>query len=141
LIKLSCNYLITDLQGLLKGGSVADDKFLITPEHFAEFVDLIHQGQISSKIAKMVLQEMFDKGSDPSDVIEKQGLTQISDEGELGKIIDEVIKANLKVVEDYQAGKATSLQFLVGQVMQKTKGKANPPAVQKLLKEMLTKRK
>ena len=141
LIKLSCNYLISDLQGLLKGDSVASNKFLITAENFAEFIDLIYHGEISSKIAKMVLEEMFRTGGDPSNIIEEKGLIQISDEGEINKVINEVIKANPKVVEDYKAGKQTALQFLVGQVMARTKGKANPQSANKLLQETLTKAK
>ncbi len=141
MIRLSCNYLISDLQGLLKGELISDAKFLITPEDFAEFIDLIYQGKISSKIAKMVLEEMFRTGGDPSNIIEEKGLVQISDEGEIEKVIGEVIKANPKVVEDYKAGKETALQFLVGQVMAKTKGKANPQSANKLLKESLTKSK
>lgn len=141
LIKLSCNYLISDLQGLLGGASIASSEFLITAENFAEFIDLIYHGQISSKIAKMVLEEMFKTGGDPSNIIEEKGLIQISDEGEIEKVIDEVIKANLKVVDDYKSGKEASLQFLVGQVMQKTKGKANPQSVNKLLKKLLTETK
>jgi aspartyl-tRNA(Asn)/glutamyl-tRNA(Gln) amidotransferase subunit B len=141
LIKLASNYLISDLLGLLKGNSVNSEKFLITAENFSEFITLIYEGKISSKIAKMVLEEMFKTGGDPSNIIEEKGLAQITDESEIEKIIKEVITENPKVIEDYKKGKETALQFLVGQVMVKTKGKANPQSVNKLLKGILTKTK
>jgi aspartyl-tRNA(Asn)/glutamyl-tRNA(Gln) amidotransferase subunit B len=139
LIKLASNYLISDLQGLLKGGSVKEEKFFITAENFSEFISLINDGKISSKIAKIVLEEMFKTGGDPSNIIEEKGLAQISDEAEIGKIIKEVIDGNQKVVEDFKNGKETALQFLVGQVMAGSKGKANPQIVRDLLKKELAK--
>jgi len=141
LIKLASNYLISDLQGLLKGQSIAVKNFLITPENFAEFITLIYDGKISSKIAKMVLLDMFKNGADPSNIIEEKGLTQIIDETEIEKIIEEVINNNPKPIEDYKSGKETAFQFLVGQIMAKSKGKANPQIVNKFLKEILTRLK
>ncbi len=157
LIKLASNYIITDLQGLLKGAKVSGDDFLITPENFAEFITLItergeqsepregederssltYEGKISSKIAKMVLEEMFKTGADPSHIIEEKGLVQIVDETEIEKIIKEVILKNKKVIEDFKKGKENAFQFLIGQVMVATKGKANPEIVNKILKQIL----
>jgi aspartyl-tRNA(Asn)/glutamyl-tRNA(Gln) amidotransferase subunit B len=143
LLKLTSNYLITDLQGLLKG---APHHFfqksgggLITPENFAEFITLIYEGKISSKIAKMVLEEMFKTGTDPSQIIEEKGLIQIIDESEIKKIIEEVTEENPKAVADYKRGKQNAFQFLVGQIMAKSKGKANPQIINNQLKEFLTK--
>jgi len=141
LIKLSSNYLITDLQGLLRGASVKEEGFLITPDNFADFITLIYDGKISSKIAKMVLEEMFKTGADPSHIIKEKGLEQLNDERELGKIIEGVIKDNPKVIEDYKKGKENARQFLIGQIMARTKGKANPQVVNKTLNEILTKLK
>jgi aspartyl-tRNA(Asn)/glutamyl-tRNA(Gln) amidotransferase subunit B len=138
LAKLGSNYIITDLQGLLKDASVSGEDFLITPENFAEFVILIYEDEISSKIAKIVLEEMFKTGADPSHIIEEKELIQIFDEAEINKIVAEVILRNQKVVEDYKSGKANALQFLVGQVMAASKGKANPKAVNEIIKKMLT---
>lgn len=138
-VKLISNYLITDLQGLLKGMSVAHQDFKITPENFAEFITLISQGKISSKIAKVVLQEMFSKGADPSNIIEEKGLTQITDTVEIGRAVRTVVDKNPKAIEDYKKGKENALQFLIGQVMAKTQGKANPEAVNQILKKLLTK--
>ncbi|MBI2625113.1 MAG: Asp-tRNA(Asn)/Glu-tRNA(Gln) amidotransferase subunit GatB [Candidatus Nealsonbacteria bacterium] len=133
LIKLATNYIVTDLQGLLKGALVAGEDFLITPENFAEFISLIYEGKITSKIAKIVLEEMFKAGADPSHIIEEKGLVQMTDEKEIEEIIKEVISQNQKAVEDYKKGKENALQFLLGQVMAKTQGKVNPETARKLL--------
>ena len=142
LVRLATNYLISDLQGLLKatphqynGGG------LITPENFAEFINLIQEGKISSKIAKVVLEEMFKTGKDPSNIIEEKGLIQISDSSEIENIIKEIISKNPQAVEDYKKGKENSFQFLIGQIMARSQGKANPQFVNKILKEVLTKTK
>jgi len=137
-IKLTANYLISDLQGLLKGVGVLDKSFLITPENFADFIDLIYEGKISSKIAKMVLEEMFKTGADPSHIIEEKGLIQISDEHEIEKIIKEVVTKNPKVVQDYKSGKENAFQYLIGQIMAATKGKANPKILGEILNKTLT---
>jgi aspartyl-tRNA(Asn)/glutamyl-tRNA(Gln) amidotransferase subunit B len=134
LIKLASNYLITDLQGLLKRASVRNKDFLITPENFAEFIVLIYEGKISSKMAKMVLEEMFKTGADPSHIIEEKGLILITSEAEIEKIAKEVISENQKAASDFKKGKETALQFLIGKIMAKTKGKANP----KIAREVLT---
>ncbi|MBM3258068.1 MAG: Asp-tRNA(Asn)/Glu-tRNA(Gln) amidotransferase subunit GatB, partial [Candidatus Nealsonbacteria bacterium] len=135
-IKRATNYLITDLPGLMKKNNISDKP---SPELFARFIISIPEDRISSKGAKMVLEEMLKTKKDPSQIIEKEGLVQVSDEAEITKIINEVIIENPKVVEDYRKGKETVSQFLVGQVMAKSKGKANPQTVNKLLKEILTK--
>jgi len=102
---------------------------------------LIYEGKISSKIAKQVLSEMFSTGADPSHIIEEKGLVQITDEAEIEKIIKEVISKNPKAVEDFKSGKENAFQFLIGQIMAATKGKANPQLVNKILKQLLTKTK
>lgn len=137
LIKLTSNYLITDLQGLLKGFPFSEKETLITPENFAEFISLLYKGQISSKIAKIVLEEMFRTGADPSQIIEERGLNQISDEMKIKKVIKEIILKNKKAVEDYKKGKINAFQFLIGQAMAKTQGKVNPQIVNKILKQSL----
>jgi len=138
LVKLASNYISTDLQGLLKGTSVIGEDFLITPENFAEFVSMIYTGKISSRIAKTLLKEMFGTGADPSQIIEEKGLELMSDERELEKIVKKIVEGNPKPVEDYKKGKEAALQFLVGQVMKETKGRANPEIVQKILKNLLS---
>ncbi|MBL7142085.1 MAG: Asp-tRNA(Asn)/Glu-tRNA(Gln) amidotransferase subunit GatB [Candidatus Pacebacteria bacterium] len=134
-IKRATNYLITDLPGLMKKNNIPNRPSL---ELFAKFIISIPEDKISSKGAKMVLEEMLKNRKDPSQIIQEEGLVQISDEAEIEKIIKEVISENQKVVQDYQGGKESVLQFLVGQVMAKSKGKANPQTVNKLLKAILT---
>jgi len=133
LIKLASNYLISDLQGLLGEKSVFDKNFLITPENFAEFIGLIYDGKISSKIAKMVLGEMFKTGADPSHIIEEKDLGLISNEAEIENIVKDVISKNPKAVADFKQKKENALQFLIGQVMKETRGKANPQVARGVL--------
>ena len=139
LTKLVTNYIISDLQGLMKekGIFINSPEFLITPENFAEFICLIYEGKISSKIAKMVLEEMFKTGVDPSDIIEEKGLEQIIDVSEIEKIIKEVVSKNPKAIADYKKGKTNAFQFLIGQIMVQAKGRANPQIIQKLLTKFL----
>ncbi|MDO8474441.1 MAG: Asp-tRNA(Asn)/Glu-tRNA(Gln) amidotransferase subunit GatB [bacterium] len=138
LIKLSANYILSDLLGLLEKASVVGEDFLITPENFAELVLLIEEGKVSSAIAKTVLKEMFAKGGDPSHIIEDKGLTQVIDEKKIQSIAQEIIKKNSKAVEDYKKGKENSLQFLVGQMMAQTKGTVSPDLANQILRTLLT---
>lgn len=137
LLKLTSNYIISDLMGLSKGAEFSEEKCRISPENFAEFIVLIYEGRISSKIAKQVLEEMFDSGKDPSLIIEEKGLSQISDDSEIEKIINEIILKNQKAVQDYKKGKEASFQFLVGQIMAATRGRAKPEIIRQKLKEIL----
>ena len=138
LIKLAANYLISDLQSLLSGRSVTDKDFKITPENFAEFIDLIAQGTISSKIAKAVLQEIFITGGDPSNIIKEKGLTQITGAKEIEAAVQTVIAQNHQAVADFKKGKGNALQFLIGKVMLETRGKASPEVTGDLLKKLLS---
>ena len=147
LIKLSSNYIISDLLGLLsryagsriagQTASVVGEDFLITPENFAELILLIEEGKVSSAIAKQVLKEMFAKGGDPSHIIEEKGLAQVTNEKEIEKIAKEIISKNPKAVQDYKKGKQNALQFLVGQLMAKTQDKASPDLAGQILHKLL----
>ena len=136
LISLCSNYVLSDLQGLLGEVAIDDKEFKITPENFGELIMLIYTEEISSKIAKRVLKEMFKTGGDPSQIIEEKDLKQVKDEDKLREIIDEVIAENESAVEDLKSGKEEAKQFLVGQVMAKTRGKADPQAVNKMLSNL-----
>ncbi|MCH8741907.1 Asp-tRNA(Asn)/Glu-tRNA(Gln) amidotransferase subunit GatB [Patescibacteria group bacterium] len=147
LIKLASNYILTDLQALLRhsaelsrsqGISVSGKDFLITPENFAEFITLIYEGKISSKIAKMILNEMFQTGADPSHIIKEKGLELITDTAEIEKIVKVVLAQDQKAVKDYKKGKEGTLQFLVGQVMKESRGKADPQIAADFLKKLIT---
>ena len=137
LTKLTANYILTELQRLLykNGNLVSECK--ITAENFAEFITLIDEGKISSSGAQEMLAEMFTTGGDPSNILNEKGLGQISDESEIEKIIDEVIKNNPQSVEDYKSGKEVALKFLVGQTMKESRGKANPQIARDMLEKKL----
>lgn len=137
LTKLTANYLITELRRLMRELGVENTGDIkITPENFAELIILIHNGEVSSSGAQQVLREMFKMGTDPSQIVEQKGIRQVSDSGELESIAISVIKNNPKALEDYKNGKEAALQFLVGQVMRETKGKANPQIAQEILTKM-----
>jgi len=137
LYKLLANYLISDTQGLLQGKEFVETEFKITPENFAEFVKMIYKGEIGSKVAKMVLQIMFNTGNDPSQIVEENNLGQMTDESALEAIVKEIIEKNPKPAADYKSGKQNALQFLAGQVMKETRGTAKPDTVHELLKKNL----
>jgi len=139
LTKLSANYILTDLMGLLQKASVQGEDFLITPENFAELVLLIEKGEISSPIAKQVLKEMFAKGGDPSQIVAEKGLAQISDETNIKQFATEIIEKHPKAVADFKKGKTNALQFLVGQLMAKTKGTVSPKLANQILRKLLSK--
>ncbi len=109
----------------------------ITPERTGALMRKIKVGEISGKMAKEILAKMYETGQSPEEIIEREGLRQISDTGALGKIVDEVIAGNPKQVEQYKSGKTAVLGFLVGQVMKASKGQANPAAVNELLRARL----
>jgi aspartyl-tRNA(Asn)/glutamyl-tRNA(Gln) amidotransferase subunit B len=133
--KITKNYLLSGLLGLLNGTSISKTK--VTEENFGEFVFLVYQKKISSKIAKIVLKEMQETGKTALAIIEEKGLSEISDTEEVKKIVLEVIKENPDAVKEYKSGKEGILQFLIGQIMKKTKGKASPSQANKILKEEL----
>ena len=137
LTTLAVNYIITDLQAILKEKGVEGEDFLITPENFAEFISLIENKTIMSKVAKTVLLEMFQTGADPSNIIEEKGLTQMTDKDEIISIVKDIILANQKAAADFKRGKGNAMQFLIGQVMAKTKGRIDPKTAEKILKENL----
>ncbi|OPY57320.1 MAG: Aspartyl/glutamyl-tRNA(Asn/Gln) amidotransferase subunit B [Pelotomaculum sp. PtaU1.Bin035] len=136
--KAVSNWVMGDLSRLLNAGGVDVIKCPIKPGQLAAMLQLLEKGTISGKIAKSVFEEMFATGKDAEIIVKEKGLVQISDEGAIATIVDEVIAKNQKSVEDFRAGKDRALGFLVGQVMKATKGKANPELVNKLFKERLS---
>lgn len=137
--KLAVNYILTDYVGLLKKEGKEVEKSIgnISPKNFTKLLTMIHDKKISSRGAKNILALLVAKDADPEKVAEVHGLIQKSDEGEIKKIVEEIIKANESVVEDYKAGKAQALMFLVGQGMKATKGSANPELLKKIILEMI----
>lgn len=109
----------------------------ITPEDFAEFITLIHQNKVNSSAAQIILGEMYKTGSDPSQILAEKNLEQVHDEGALEKTVEEVMAEETGPVAQYRAGKVNVLMYLVGKIMKKMKGKANPQMVTDMLREKL----
>ena len=109
----------------------------IPPDHLAQLLGQIKEGKISGKIGKDVLDNMAETGKAPAQVIEEQGLVQISDTGELEGVVDGILAEHPDDVAEYRAGKTKLLGFFMGQVMRATQGKANPKMVNELLRKKL----
>ncbi|MGI6422754.1 MAG: Asp-tRNA(Asn)/Glu-tRNA(Gln) amidotransferase subunit GatB [Syntrophomonadaceae bacterium] len=135
--KIIANWMMGEMSKLLNQKNLDIGQCRIRPAHMAEMLNLIDQGRISGKMAKEVFQVMFDTGSSPEAIIKERGMEQISDEATLEKIILEVIANNPGAVEDYRNGKKKATGFLVGQVMQATRGQANPALVNQILARKL----
>lgn len=135
--KVVSNWVMGDLARLLNANNLEITECRVKPQQLASLLELMDKGTISGKIAKTVFEEMFTTGKDASVIVKEKGLVQISDEGAITTVVDEVIANNPKSVEDFRAGKEKALGFLVGQVMKATRGKANPELVNRLLKEKI----
>ncbi len=134
---LSAKWIIGEVNALLNKHDVSLNESNINTKNFSNLILKIKDGTISGKIAKEVLEEMWEEGSDPIEIIKSKGLEQISDEGELEAIAQAVIDNNSSQVEAYKSGKDKLFGFFVGQVMKETQGKANPGAVNQILKKLL----
>ncbi|WP_332691810.1 Asp-tRNA(Asn)/Glu-tRNA(Gln) amidotransferase subunit GatB [Halalkalibacter lacteus] len=138
--KQASNWLMGEVSAYLNAEQKELQEVALTPAGLAKMINLIEKGTISSKIAKKVFKELIEKGGDPEQIVKDKGLVQISDEGELLKMVTEVLDNNAQSIEDYKNGKDRAIGFLVGQIMKASKGKANPPMVNKLLLEEIAKR-
>ncbi len=138
LLKLAANYFLTEIRKFLAEHENDMRSVLVTPENYAEFIGLVADGIVNSSGAQTVLAEMMKGGdSDPSHIVERLGLAQTHDEASIEAFVDEAIAANEKSVADYRNGKENALQFLVGQVMKRSKGKANPEMARAMLVKKL----
>jgi aspartyl-tRNA(Asn)/glutamyl-tRNA(Gln) amidotransferase subunit B len=140
------NWVTVELLGLLhKGKPKADgsmepltiDKSPVSPQALADLLVMKRKGDVSGSLAKSVLEEMFTTGKSAAEIVRAKGLTQVSDEGALEKIIDEVMAKNPQQLAQYRSGKEAVFGFFVGQVMKASGGKANPAKVNELLKRKL----
>ncbi len=136
--KPAANWIMGDLLRSYKEAGI-DLKDLstspVTPKMLADMILLEKKGTISGKMAKTVMEEMIQSGKDPQVIVQEKGLVQISDSGEIEKIVKKVIEGNPQPVAQYKSGKTGTFGFLVGQVMKATQGRANPQAVNELLKK------
>ena len=135
--KAVCNWLLSDVARILNEKEFEPEDIPFTPEDLAELIGLIDKGTISSKIAKDVLEEMFENPKNPSKIIEEKGWVQISDENAIKEIVLKIISENPQSVSDFKNGKDRALGFLVGQAMKETKGKANPQMLNTMFKELM----
>jgi aspartyl-tRNA(Asn)/glutamyl-tRNA(Gln) amidotransferase subunit B len=135
--KVVANWVMNELLGALNDQGLDIGRSPVTPENIAGLARLIDGGKISGKMAKTVFEEMIATGDKPERIIEAQGLVQVSDEAQLSGVIEEVLAANPKEVEQYRGGKKKLMGFFVGQVMQRTKGQANPQVVNRILTKKL----
>jgi aspartyl-tRNA(Asn)/glutamyl-tRNA(Gln) amidotransferase subunit B len=135
--KAAANWVINNLRAKLteSGASLREVKF--QDQAIPELISLVESGKISTRIAQDVFADMFATGEPPSQIVEKKGLVQVSDTGAIEKFCDEAIAANPRSAEDYRAGKVAALNFLKGQVMKLSKGKANPNVVGEILERKL----
>src|SRR5699024_1731913 len=133
--KQASNWMMGDLSAYMNKHLKELQDLAITPEGVAKMIQLIKDGTISSKIGKDIFLELIENGGDPEVIVKEKGLAQISDEGQLRDIILEVLAKNEQAVADYKDGEGKALGLLVGQTMKAIKGNANPPLVNKLLKE------
>ena len=138
--KLFANWVIGDIQSVLNKEDISITEFKIKPSLMVELISLIEEGKISNKQAREFFAEMLTNPISPKELLKKSGATLISDEATLKEIINEVLSVNEQSIIDYKNGKDRALGFLVGQVMKKTQGKANPAATSKLLVEELNRR-
>jgi len=131
------NWITTELLGKLNAENKSISESPIKPTDLAELIKLVQESTISGKIAKTVFEEMYKTGKKAEEIVKEKGLVQISDKKEIEKIIEEVLKENKMIVKEYKAGKERALGALVGAVMKKSQGRANPQIVNKILKQKL----
>ncbi|MFO1500348.1 MAG: hypothetical protein U1G07_18515 [Verrucomicrobiota bacterium] len=135
--KVLANWVINNLRAQLGETKTTLAELRFSPEHLLDLLSLVESGKISSRIAQEVFAEMFATGQSPAAIVDLKGLAQVSDASALEGFCDQAIAANPRSVEDYRAGKLAALNFLKGQVMKASKGKANPALVGEMLERKL----
>ena len=135
--KIACNWITGELTRVMNESAKNLSKIKMSPENLANLTILIDQGEISSKIAKTVFSEILVSGKTPTKIIEEKGLKKITDEKELGKIVEGLLDSNPQQVKQYREGKIKVIGFFVGQMMKQTQGKGDPAVINHLLKKKL----
>jgi len=136
--KLAVNWLMGDITGYLKENKLEIGETKLSPENLAEMISLIEKGTISNKIAKDIILEMLETGAKAEEIVSKEGLSVISDEGELVAIVEKIINDNPNQVAAYKSGKDKLFGFFVGQAMKATQGRANPQLINDIIKKKLS---
>ena len=135
--KLVTTWVTSELFSVLNKKNLTINESPVSYDKLGELIDNIESGKVSNRLAKDIFEEMCETGRSPSDIISEKGLSQISDEGELEKLVNDVILANPENVEKYKNGKDKLFGFFVGEAMKLSKGKANPKLLNELLKSKL----
>lgn len=135
--KTAVNFIMGEIAAYLKEDHIEITDTKLTPENLTELIGLIEKGTISNNIGKQIIIEMLKEGTKASVIVEKKGLSQISDEGAIKELVQKVVDAHPNEVEAYKNGKTNLLGFFVGQVMKETKGRANPKTVNELLRGII----
>ncbi|MFA4981164.1 MAG: Asp-tRNA(Asn)/Glu-tRNA(Gln) amidotransferase subunit GatB [Candidatus Omnitrophota bacterium] len=135
--KALTNWITGDIMAHLNTKGISIKELKVPPEGLVGLIKMIDDGTISGKMAKSVLAEAIETGTEPHEIVKSKGMSQISDAGKLEEAVKAVLEVNKKSVDDYRLGKKNAFTFLVGQVMRQTKGKANPAVVNKILKKVL----
>jgi aspartyl-tRNA(Asn)/glutamyl-tRNA(Gln) amidotransferase subunit B len=135
--KALSNWILGDFMHLLNSLGIEIDQSKIEPQDLYDMMSLIEDGTISGRSAKAVFEKMFETGKSPQTLVEELGLTQISGTEEISAVVDKVLEANPRAVQDYRAGRTEAIRFLVGQIMKETRGRAKADLVNSLLRERL----
>ena len=135
--KTAANWIISTILGYIAKENIEIDELFVTPNRLKVIISNLNEDKISSKQAKELFNLCLDRYEEPDKIIADEGMVQLSDDGELIKIIDNILANSQKQIEDYHNGKTNLFGFFVGQVMKETKGKANPVKVNEILKEKL----
>jgi aspartyl-tRNA(Asn)/glutamyl-tRNA(Gln) amidotransferase subunit B len=133
------NWLMVEVPPLLKELELSMEEIPLKPTQLAELLELVKDDTISGSIGKKVLSDVFKTGQNPKVIVEKEGLAQMSDTGELEAIIEEIVKNQPKSIEDIKAGNEKAYGFLTGQVMKATKGQANPQVANEIIRKVVAK--
>jgi aspartyl-tRNA(Asn)/glutamyl-tRNA(Gln) amidotransferase subunit B len=131
--KAVSNWVMTEMRRWLSDREMDIGRVRVAPESLARLVAMVDDRILNSTKAKEVFAALFEEGGRPEDVVQRMGLAQVSDAGAIEALVDQAMAANPQSVEDYRKGKTAALQFLVGQVMRLSRGKANPQIVRQML--------
>ncbi len=135
--EIIANWILSELLRRLKEFDIEANEMNLSLDNFAKLIKLVKEDKISNNVGKKILREIFETNEDPETIVKDRGLLQISDTGFLEGLVKEVLDENPQSIADYKAGKDRALGYLMGQIMKKSKGKANPPEVNKMLREKL----
>jgi len=137
--KTASNFLMGEVAAYLKEEKISIEESKLTPENFAKLLELLKKGTISNNIAKGLVIDILKTGEDAQSLVDKKGLSVISDESSILPIVQKIIASNPEQVAAYKGGRDKLFGFFVGQAMKETKGRANPQMLNKLLKQELDK--